>query len=65
MSLSLLSLHSIAAKDAAIERVLFYLEGLEETFKENLKRVSDCASFFQKILFVVFLLTDSILFFPF
>ncbi|TRZ19283.1 hypothetical protein HGM15179_007839 [Zosterops borbonicus] len=29
---------SIAAKEAAIERVLFHLKGLEEKFKENLKK---------------------------
>ncbi|XP_008633143.1 coiled-coil domain-containing protein 83 [Corvus cornix cornix] len=34
---ALLEYH-IVAKDAAIERVLFHLEGLEETIKENLKR---------------------------
>lgn len=46
MSLSLLSLHSIAAKEAAIARVLFHLEELEEKIKENIKKVSDYATNF-------------------
>lgn len=60
MSLSLLSLHSIGAKEAAIERVLFHLKGLEEKIKENLKKVSDYAT-----NFICGILTDSVLFFPF
>lgn len=44
MSLSLFSLHSIAAKEAAIARVLFHLKGLEEKTKESIKEVSHYAS---------------------
>lgn len=46
MSLSLLSFHSIVAKEAAIARILFHLKGLEEKIKENIKNVSDYATNF-------------------
>lgn len=46
MSLSLLSLHSIAAKESAIAWVLFHLKGLEEKIKEDIKKVSDFATNF-------------------
>lgn len=54
MSLSLLFLHRIETKEAAIDRVLFDLKKVEKKNKEYNERVSDNASFSQHILYVIF-----------